>query len=80
MLRFWLLPKDNHDEEKDVEPEFGKTELLFKANTTEHFSDIDEMSPLFVSLRFFKYVSFKKQQYTSTNMDREKERESYSIA
>lgn len=46
----FFLPKDNHDEEKDVEPELGKPELLLKANTTEHFSDIDEMSSLFVSL------------------------------
>lgn len=45
----FLLPKDNHDEKNDVEPELSKPQLLFKANTTEHFSDVDEMSSLIVS-------------------------------
>lgn len=41
-------PEDNQDEENDVESELGKPELLFKVNTTEHFSDINKMSSLIV--------------------------------
>lgn len=41
-------PEDNQDEENDVEAKLGKPELLFKVNTTEHFSDINKMSSLIV--------------------------------
>ena len=65
MFFFWL-PKDNQDEERDVEPKLGKPELLFKVNTTEHFSDINKMSSLIVSVnRLIKFhtCQIKKQEY-----------------